>query len=66
MRNSARTKDTERLRGGPGLGLLSDELLINAYEKAVQLKLEQDFIELLLMEMKKRNLKISAPMNQVS
>ncbi|WP_240376531.1 sporulation histidine kinase inhibitor Sda [Bacillus piscicola] len=35
---------------------LSDELLLEAYEKALQLNLNQDFISLIEEELKKRSL----------
>ena len=37
---------------------LSDEMLIDSYYKAVHLKLEADFIQLLLAEIRRRNLRI--------
>ncbi|WP_409342148.1 sporulation histidine kinase inhibitor Sda [Paenibacillus sp. MBLB4367] len=38
--------------------LLSNELLVDSYFRAVDLKLEQDFINLLLKEIRRRNLHI--------
>ncbi len=35
---------------------LSDRMLIQAYNKAIELKLEQDFIDMLKKAIKKRNL----------
>ena len=35
---------------------LSNQLLIEAYDKAIELNLQKDFIQLIEMEMKKRNL----------
>ncbi|WP_376745667.1 sporulation histidine kinase inhibitor Sda [Paenibacillus sedimenti] len=49
--------------------LISDETLIDSYYKALDLKLESDFVDLLLAEIKRRNLKLSvyvkdeAPLN---
>jgi len=40
----------------PDFSRLTDEMLIQAYERAVQLELEQDFITILQTEMMKRNL----------
>jgi developmental checkpoint coupling sporulation initiation to replication initiation len=39
------------------LELLSDEILIDAYLKALQLKLEPEFIRLLAVEIQRRELK---------
>ncbi|OAB46319.1 sporulation inhibitor sda [Paenibacillus glacialis] len=36
--------------------MLSDEMLVDSYHLAVELKLERDFIKLLLAEIKKRKL----------
>lgn len=38
--------------------LLSNEILIDSYFRALDLKLEREFIELLLMEIKRRKLHI--------
>ncbi|WCK52915.1 sporulation histidine kinase inhibitor Sda [Aneurinibacillus sp. Ricciae_BoGa-3] len=38
------------------MNLLSDEVLLDAYFKAIQLKLEKDFILLLYSEIQRRNL----------
>ncbi|OAB36499.1 sporulation inhibitor sda [Paenibacillus macquariensis subsp. defensor] len=38
--------------------MLSDEMLLDSYHLAVELKLERDFIKLLLAEIKKRKLGI--------
>ncbi|MFP4977267.1 sporulation histidine kinase inhibitor Sda [Paenibacillus sp. CN-4] len=35
---------------------LSDELLLDSYYRALELQLEHDFIALLLVEIRKRNL----------
>lgn len=35
---------------------LSNQLLIEAYDKAIELNLQKDFIQLIKKEMKKRNL----------
>lgn len=49
--------------------LISDETLIDSYYKALDLKLESDFVDLLLAEIKRRNLKLNvylkdeAPLN---
>ena len=40
------------------MAILTDEMLLDSYELAVQLKLERDFIKLLLAEIHKRNLGI--------
>ena len=40
-----------------GLGILSDEQLINAYKQAIENELEKDFINILAEEMSKRELK---------
>lgn len=37
---------------------LSDKLLIEAYEKAIELNLDEDFIIMLLNEMKERYLQV--------
>lgn len=37
---------------------LSNQLLIQAYDKAKQLNLQADFIQLIEAEMKKRNLRL--------
>ncbi|WP_166240567.1 sporulation histidine kinase inhibitor Sda [Paenibacillus turpanensis] len=39
--------------------LLSNESLLDTYYKAVELKLEKDFINMLLDEIRRRNLKLS-------
>lgn len=36
--------------------MLSDEMLLDSYHMAVELKLEREFITLLLAEIQKRNL----------
>lgn len=38
--------------------ILSNETLIDSYLRAVDLKLEEDFIDLLLTEIKRRKLKV--------
>lgn len=38
---------------------LSNQLLIQAYDKAKQLNLQKDFIQLIEAEMKKRNLRLN-------
>ncbi|RAV20351.1 sporulation histidine kinase inhibitor Sda [Paenibacillus contaminans] len=38
--------------------LLSNELLMDSYLRAVDLKLDQDFINLLLKEIRRRNLHV--------
>lgn len=44
---------------------LSDELLLDAFNKALKLKLSSDFIELLKKEIDRRNLAISSqPMHE--
>ncbi|SDQ89647.1 developmental checkpoint coupling sporulation initiation to replication initiation [Virgibacillus subterraneus] len=35
---------------------LSDEALLNAYKKALRLKLERDFIDLLMIELDRRGI----------
>ncbi|MBP1947190.1 sporulation histidine kinase inhibitor Sda [Virgibacillus litoralis] len=35
---------------------LSDEALINAYKKALKLRLERDFLELLMIELDRRGI----------
>lgn len=45
------------------LKLISDETLIDSYYKALQLKLEPDFVDLLLAEIKRRNLKLDVNLN---
>lgn len=35
---------------------LSDEMLLDSYHRAIELQLEYDFIALLLVEIRKRNL----------
>ena len=44
--------------------LISDETLIDSYFKAVALQLETDFVDLLLAEIKRRQLKLEAFMKQ--
>lgn len=39
--------------------MLSNEILMDSYVRAVELKLEKEFIELLLIEIKRRKLVIS-------
>ncbi|MGZ9585336.1 sporulation histidine kinase inhibitor Sda [Paenibacillus marinisediminis] len=39
------------------MALLSDELLTESYHQAVQLNLDEDFIAMLLVEMKRRRLR---------
>ncbi len=43
---------------------ISDETLIDSYFKAVDLQLETDFVELLLAEIKKRELNLAAFVKQ--
>ncbi|UHA74594.1 sporulation histidine kinase inhibitor Sda [Paenibacillus sp. 481] len=38
------------------MALLSDDMLMDSYEQAVKLRLDEEFIVLLLAEMKKRRL----------
>ncbi|MFC5447577.1 sporulation histidine kinase inhibitor Sda [Paenibacillus aestuarii] len=38
---------------------ISDETLIDSYYKAIDLRLESDFLDLLLAEIKRRNLKLN-------
>ncbi|MHA0856694.1 sporulation histidine kinase inhibitor Sda [Paenibacillus sp. CMAA1364] len=40
------------------MSILTDEMLLDSYQLAVKLKLERDFITLLLAEINKRNLGI--------
>lgn len=40
-----------------GLGILSDFDLLEAYEKAVKLELEREFIEILLVELDRRGIR---------
>lgn len=40
--------------------LLSNDLLVDSYYKAVDMKLEQDFIDMLLVEIHRRKLKVKA------
>ena len=40
-----------------GLGVLSDCELVVAYEKAVKLNLDQDFIDILLAELERREIR---------
>jgi developmental checkpoint coupling sporulation initiation to replication initiation len=48
--------------------LISNEILIDSYFKAIDLKLEQDFVDLLLEEIKRRqiNLDFYSNTSQVS
>ena len=39
-----------------GLGILSDTQLIEVYNQAIEIKLDQDFINILAAELKKRGL----------
>ena len=38
------------------MAILTDEMLLDSYHMAVELKLEREFITLLLAEIRKRNL----------
>ena len=40
-----------------GLGILTDFDLIEVYEKAIAINLEEDFTEMILVEMNKRGLR---------
>lgn len=40
------------------MAALTDELLLDSYQKAIELNLERDFIALLLAEIHKRNLEM--------
>lgn len=40
------------------MAILTDEMLIDSYHLAIELKLERDFIKLLLAEINKRKLRI--------
>lgn len=42
-------------------GKLTNELLIESYVKAIELKLDHDFVELLVHELETRNLDDSLP-----
>lgn len=44
--------------------VMKDEILIDSYYKALDLKLERDFVELLLAEIKRRKLKLDNSMKQ--
>lgn len=41
-----------------GIVLLSDSILLNAYHQAIQLKLDREFIELLMAEINRRNIHV--------
>lgn len=43
-------------RGVRGMAMLTDEMLLDSYHMAIELKLEREFITLLLAEIHKRNL----------
>ncbi|WP_336784821.1 sporulation histidine kinase inhibitor Sda [Paenibacillus sp. MMO-177] len=47
------------------MDLLSDELLEDTYLAAIQYKLEDDFIRMLLLEMKRRQINKAAGSNAV-
>ena len=47
-----------------GLGILSDEQLMEVYKQAIENKLEQDFITILAKEMDKRGLEGIAFLNR--
>ncbi|WP_084011609.1 sporulation histidine kinase inhibitor Sda [Paenibacillus kribbensis] len=41
------------------MAMLTDEMLLDSYQMAIELKLECDFIALLLAEIHKRNLEMN-------
>lgn len=43
------------------MALLTDELLLESYQKATELQLDREFIALLLAEIRKRELELDAP-----
>ncbi|EES73335.1 sporulation inhibitor A [Paenibacillus sp. oral taxon 786 str. D14] len=43
------------------MALLTDELLLESYQKATELQLDREFIALLLAEIRKRELELTAP-----
>lgn len=43
-------------KGCEGMAMLTDEMLLDSYHMAIELKLEREFITLLLAEIHKRNL----------
>ncbi|MBP1934432.1 sporulation histidine kinase inhibitor Sda [Ammoniphilus resinae] len=57
MIDRVQNQTTGKLRRSPDFSQLTDEKLIQAYERSVQLNLELDFITMLQTEMMRRNLK---------
>lgn len=43
------------------MALLTNELLLESYQKATELQLDREFIALLLAEIRKRELELAAP-----
>lgn len=43
------------------MALLTDELLLESYQKATELQLDREFIALLLAEIRKRELELAEP-----
>jgi developmental checkpoint coupling sporulation initiation to replication initiation len=46
--------------------LLSNEILIDTYYKAIDLKLDKDFIRLLMQEIKRRNLHVDKGLDNIT
>lgn len=53
---SALDADLKIMYGGNIMHLLSNHHLIGLYEQSVELELDKEFLELILMEIKRRNL----------
>ena len=49
-----------------GLGILSNEQLMDVYNQAIEIKLDQDFIDILAAELKKRGLEVLPILNKIA
>jgi hypothetical protein len=49
-----------------GLGILSNEQLMEVYNQAIEIKLDQDFIDILAVELKKRGIEVLPILDKVA
>ena len=49
-----------------GLGILSNEQLMEVYNQAIEIKLDQDFIDILAAELKKRGIEVLPILNKIA
>ena len=49
-----------------GLGILSNEQLMEVYNQAIEIKLDQDFIDILAAELNKRGIEVLPILNKAA